>query len=117
MEMSQISSLDDIMKAFTLFPLALASLLAACGGTEPQDGTTFQNAALGYTVVVPAGPAAAAAQAPTRGAAPVLDANYPQPDCAPEGCSRPRIIDGNAEAYRLDAMRRSADEPDLLPQA
>ncbi|MEN3274487.1 MAG: hypothetical protein V7631_277, partial [Massilia sp.] len=25
-----------------------------------------------------------------------------------EGCNRLRIIDGNAEAYRIDAMRRAA---------
>jgi hypothetical protein len=37
----------------------------------------------------------------------------PQPDCAPEGCKGLRIIDGNAEAFRLDAMKR-ADNPELL---
>jgi hypothetical protein len=31
----------------------------------------------------------------------------PLPDCHPEGCAGLRIIDGNAEAYRIDAMRRA----------
>ena len=44
------------------------------------------------------GPAVAAATGP----------NNPTPDCAAEGCASLRIIDGNAEAYRIDAMRRAA---------
>ena len=31
----------------------------------------------------------------------------PAPDCAAQDCSGLRIIDGNAEAFRVDAMRRS----------
>jgi hypothetical protein len=34
----------------------------------------------------------------------------PVPDCAAEHCQGLRIIDGNAEACRFDAMRRSAAE-------
>lgn len=103
------------MKALTrtLLPMILASLLAACGGTEP-DGTSFQTTTYSQVVVVPAGvamPAGAAAPAPA--AATLVAANMPQPDCAKDGCNRPRIIDGNAEAYRLDAMRRAEQgEPD-----
>lgn len=103
------------MKALTrsLFPIAIAALLAGCGGTDQQDSTSFQTATLGQVVVVPMG-----ASAVTPAAAPVLAANMPQPDCAPEGCNRPRIIDGNAEAYRLDAMRRAAaEQADPAPQS
>lgn len=105
------------MKALTrsLFPMALASLLAACGGTDPQDSSSaFQTTTLSQVVVVPVGGSTANPAA----AAPVVAANMPQPDCAPEGCNRPRIIDGNAEAYRLDAMRRaSAEQGDPTPQS
>ena len=34
----------------------------------------------------------------------------PAPDCAADGCADLRIIDGNAEAFRLDAMRRAAQD-------
>jgi hypothetical protein len=34
----------------------------------------------------------------------------PAPDCAADGCKGLRIIDGNAEASRYDAMRRAAAE-------
>jgi hypothetical protein len=39
-------------------------------------------------------------------------ATMPAPDCAAQNCRGLRIIDGNAEAYRYDAMRRiAADSP------
>lgn len=85
----------------TLLSLPLIALvLTACGGTgEPTD-----NAAV------------ASAPAQTAGVTHVVDLSVdrsasgrnPLPDCAPEGCNRLRIIDGNAEAYRIDAMRRAA---------
>jgi hypothetical protein len=34
----------------------------------------------------------------------------PAPDCAADNCAGLRIIDGNAEAFRIDAMRRAAQE-------
>jgi len=37
----------------------------------------------------------------------------PAPDCAVEGCASLRIIDGNAEAWRIDAGRRAALEASL----
>lgn len=38
------------------------------------------------------------------------NATTPAPDCAAEGCSGLRIIDGNAEAYRADAQVRENRE-------
>ncbi len=90
--------------AFTLF---LTSLLAACGGgvaTEaPLPMTTATAAA---TVSAPPATTAAALSAPAF--ASVATATMPAPDCAPEGCASLRIIDGNAEAWRIDAERRAA---------
>jgi hypothetical protein len=75
--------------------LALAALLTACGGSAISDTPMVQTAAVVQTVSV-------SAQRASGG--------YPAPDCAAEGCSSLRIIDGNAEAYRVDAMRRAAAE-------
>jgi carbohydrate-binding DOMON domain-containing protein len=101
------------MKTFqslrTLFPIAIAALLTACGGTDPASVTVVQTAAYVQTATATANNAvnvpATAAPASTE----------PQPDCAPEGCRGLRIIDGNAEAYRLAAMerkKRDAQNPD-----
>jgi hypothetical protein len=38
---------------------------------------------------------------------PPSTSSTPAPDCAAENCQGLRIIDGNAEAYRIDAMRRA----------
>lgn len=38
---------------------------------------------------------------------PPKPANMPAPDCAPQNCAGLRIIDGNAEAYRVDAMKKA----------
>lgn len=92
----------------TLFPLIVAATLAACGGADQDSGTFQTTTTLSQVVVVPVG---AGAAAPAAAAAPAMvAANMPQPDCAADGCKRPRIIDGNAEAYRLDAMRRAQAE-------
>jgi hypothetical protein len=72
--------------------MTLVVLVSACGGQVATDAP-IRTAAI--TQVAPA--QAAAAQAPT-------------PDCAPENCQGLRIIDGNAEAYRIDAQRRAAAE-------
>ena len=76
----------------TAFPLILTSLLAACGGSD-RVHLPAQTAAA--TIEVAAAPPA------------------PAPDCAPEGCASLRIIDGNAEAWRIDAARRAALEARL----
>ena len=86
------------MKTFrlpTLFSLiTLAAALSACGGaaTEGFDAAV-QTAAVTHVVDLSADPAATG-QTPT-------------PDCADQNCSGLRIIDGNAEAFRIDAMRRA----------
>jgi hypothetical protein len=90
----------------SLLAIAVTTLLAACGGTDVQSNTPTQTAALvqsSAAQAAPLGTSSAAAQA--AAAAPA-----PQPDCAPEGCKGLRIIDGNAEAYRVEAMRRTAGE-------
>lgn len=87
---SVIAVLPKIMKTFALrliFASSLAASLAACG-SGVQDDMTTQTAASVTTGVQVA-------------------ANNPAPDCAAEGCKGLRVIDGNAEAYRFDAMRRA----------
>lgn len=85
----------------TLFSMILiAAAVSACGGTSPENAVPL-----------------AAAQAPAHSAAvtrvvdlfvdPASAGQTPSPDCAAEHCSGLRIIDGNAEAFRLDAMRRN----------
>jgi hypothetical protein len=75
--------------------LGLAALLAACGGGE-IDQPTMTTAA-----VMTSSSAQVSTQVPTA---------MPAPDCAADGCKSLRVIDGNAEAYRYDAMRRAAAE-------
>jgi hypothetical protein len=98
----------------TIAAIALTTLLTACGAGQQENqtsmtlGSAVQSdlgaAANTTTATAPAavstGPAVAAASGP----------NNPSPDCAAEGCGSLRIIDGNAEAYRIDAMRRAAAE-------
>jgi uncharacterized protein YdeI (BOF family) len=71
--------------------LCIAVTLAACGGGQADQPT--QTAA-----VIASGQSGAAAQ---------VSNTMPAPDCAADGCKGLRIIDGNAEAYRYDAMRRA----------
>lgn len=77
-----------------LLPLLLTTLLAGCGGDQDQDS-------------IPTVLFAQSVQVQTVGAAP----NMPAPDCAADGCKQLRVIDGNAEAYRRDALQRAADAP------
>ena len=97
--------------------LALTAILTACGAGQQDtlapnlSASTVESAALpaagsaGSAVAAIAAGAASAAPATVFAAA---GPNMPAPDCAPEGCASLRIIDGNAEAYRIDAMRRAA---------
>jgi hypothetical protein len=80
--------------------LALAAILAACGG-----GQTSQIDQPTMTAVAMQSSSAAQVSAATP-----ATAAMPAPDCAADGCKGLRIIDGNAEAYRYDAMRRAAAE-------
>jgi len=92
---------------------ALAALLTACGGAPADDinqatvqtGVATTRAAVG----TPPPPATAATgnAAPTAAITPA-NPNMPAPDCAADGCSSPRIIDGNAEAARYAAVLRAA---------
>lgn len=102
----------------TLTAIALTALLAACGAGQ-QDTLAPTLLASSVSAATPAvgstsSAAAAAVSAGTAATAPVAAAiaaaspNMPAPDCAPEACASLRIIDGNAEAYRIDAMRRAA---------
>jgi hypothetical protein len=107
----------------SLLALSVAALLGACGGNlEPT--ATVQTAAMVQTSLyvteasavqapgsqLPAAqlPAAQAMSAQTAAAAQVAATDGPQPDCAPQGCKALRIIDANAEMYRLEAQRRAA---------
>ena len=67
-------------------PTQLASTVISAPATTPVSAVP----ATGAAAVAPTGP------------------NMPAPDCAAEGCASLRIIDGNAEAFRIDAMRRAA---------
>ena len=102
--------------------LTLAILLTACGG---QPDFRASNASAGTIDASPLQTVAAATSDAAAVATPaamaklsasntiVIAANMPQPDCAAEGCSSLRIIDGNAEAWRIDAARRAALEARL----
>lgn len=96
----------------TASALFLTCLLAACGGQYDADPGvhTASSLATASTVAAPAGaPAAPPAAAAVRVDS-VASATMPAPDCAAEGCASLRIIDGNAEAWRIDAGRREARE-------
>jgi len=94
--------------------LALIALLAACGGSpSDQEALTTASMQTGVATTTVASTALAtrsATPSANTSAATVIAANSPAPDCAADGCSSLRIIDGNAEAWRYDAMRR-ADAP------
>jgi hypothetical protein len=81
----------------TASALALAAILAACGG-----GQTSQMDQPAMTAV--------AFQSSSAARVSAANAAMPAPDCAADGCKGLRIIDGNAEAARYDAMRRAATE-------
>jgi len=81
-----------------LFSISLiAALLGACGGAA---------------VDIPAAPlqTAAATHAVDLSADASAVGQTPAPDCAADNCAGLRIIDGNAEAFRIDAMRRAAQD-------
>jgi hypothetical protein len=107
----QTSSLKTItMKQIsfrTTTALTLAVLLSACGAGQQEVQTTAQTASVQTAAVTTAAFEAASTGAPV---APVASANMPAPDCAADGCKSLRIIDGNAEAWRIDAQRRAALE-------
>jgi hypothetical protein len=87
------------MKTFSLPRLLsitlIAAALSACGGSAPENAIPAVQTAAAATKVVDLSidPAAAG--------------QMPAPDCADQNCSGLRVIDGNAEAFRIDAMRRA----------
>lgn len=98
--------------------IALTALLTACGAgnQEPQMPMTLGSAVQSDLHVAAAPGASTSAAAAAAATGPAFAAasgpHNPVPDCAAEGCGSLRIIDGNAEAYRIDAMRRAAAEGD-----
>jgi hypothetical protein len=116
----------------SLLALCVAALLGACGGNL-ESTATVQTAAMVQTSLdatqAIAGAQAGAVQAPgsqlpaaqlpaaqaLSAQAAAAQADGPQPDCAPQGCKALRIIDANAEMYRLEAQRRAAAEDDGTP--
>lgn len=90
------------LRAFrSILTVSILALLTACGGAELPPEGVGQNAALASN-----GSPATASLKTSLAAMPVTG-GQPLPDCQPEGCAGLRIIDGNAEAYRIDAMRRA----------
>jgi hypothetical protein len=109
----------------TFAAIALTTLLTACGAGQQDTQTSMTlgsavqsdlSVAAATTAAAPAAPAATTASTGLAVAA-ATGPNNPAPDCAAEGCTSLRIIDGNAEAYRVDAMRRAAAEDNGLGQS
>ena len=100
------------MKSFSLRTvsiIALSALLTACGAGQQDTQTSMQFAPMQLASTVQNNTAATGTSSGGGGmVASAASPNSPAPDCAAEGCASLRIIDGNAEAYRLDAMRRAA---------
>jgi len=95
----------------TFAAIALTTLLTACGAGQQETQTSMTlGSAVQSDLTVAASAATVPAASTGPAVAPAAGPNNPTPDCAAEGCASLRIIDGNAEAYRVDAMRRAAAE-------
>lgn len=81
----------------TVFTTAILAILTACGGENINTDDVSRADQFAATVSSGTG--------------------MPAPDCAPEGCSSPRIIDGNAEQFRAAAQERATDPADAGPAA
>jgi hypothetical protein len=97
--------------------VCLLSLLTACGGSDFEAATPAAQAAapasaMTQAAVAVAAPAAASGEPAATPAAQIAESNGQNPtaDCEAEKCQGLRIIDGNAEAYRFDAIRGSTAE-------
>jgi hypothetical protein len=84
----------------TILTASILAMLTACGGAPALEATNASAATTVASTPVDSPLATLPAQAGAAG--------QPVPDCQPENCAGLRIIDGNAEAWRLDAMRRNA---------
>lgn len=91
----------------TIITASLLALLTACGAGAPTGAI---DASAAVKVATTASGASAFQATSAQAALPVqaVTAQQPLPDCQPENCAGLRIIDGNAEAFRIDAMRRAA---------
>lgn len=92
----------------TVSIVALSAFLTACGAGQQDTQIFVQQGPVQSASTVHSTVAAPAAAGNATGLVIAAGPNSPVPDCAAEGCSSLRIIDGNAEAYRIDAMRRAA---------
>jgi hypothetical protein len=79
--------------------ILIAAAMSACGGGSAPDSA--------LSAAAPAIQSAAATHVVDLSVDPAAVGQTPAPDCAAENCQGLRIIDGNAEAWRLDAMRRA----------
>ncbi len=87
------------MKFFNLrtaFVTLFAVILTACGGENMNPSDTGR---------------------PDQLSASLASSSAPLPDCAPEACKQPRIIDGLAEEFRAGAVARSAQQDDAADAA
>ncbi|UVW29946.1 hypothetical protein [Massilia sp. H6] len=96
----------------TVTLISLSTLVSACGDGH-QDSTSTSTIQLLVPMQLASKVHSRASLPPAAHGGAVAatlpaGANAPLPDCAADGCSSLRIIDGNAEAYRIDAMRRAA---------
>lgn len=94
------STTMNTSRLFSVFSMTLvAAALSACGGSATDStlpaaqSAAVQSAAVTHVVDLSVDRAAVG--------------QTPVPDCAAENCQGLRIIDGNAEAFRIDAMRRA----------
>ena len=85
----------------SILTVSILALVTACGGADLSADAAVQSA----SPMASSGPATAAVHISVAAMAPT--AGQPLPDCQPEQCAGLRIIDGNAEAFRIDAMRRA----------
>ncbi|HBZ06867.1 MAG TPA: hypothetical protein DEP03_10990 [Massilia sp.] len=92
------SNIMNTLRLRNLLGISLiAAALCACGGADLDTPAMPVETAATTTVV-------------DLSVDPASVGQTPAPDCAAEGCAGLRIIDGNAEAFRIDAMRGAAQE-------
>lgn len=97
-----MQSIMKVRARCSILIISTLALLTACGSADfPAEATSGSAALVGN-----GGPATASTK--TALALTPASSQQPLPDCHPEGCAGLRIIDGNAEAWRIDAMRRAA---------
>lgn len=85
-------------------PLRLLSVLSLAGALTGCGGQYDIDPALSLAATTAAAPSVSV---PATAASALASSTMPVPDCAPEDCAGLRIIDGNAEAWRIDAARRA----------